>query len=147
MKINRTLNGYIRIYPICRTNCTFIEPKHNKMEKLCLDCNETLRGRSDKKFCDDQCRSNFNNRMKAGQQCCIRPVNSILRKNHSVLSKICIGEKIRIKKDVLLRNGFNPDYHTHLHQAQNGNTYFFCYDYGFLPLSNEEMLLVKRKEK
>jgi len=114
------------------------------MEKLCLDCNETLRGRSDKKFCDDQCRSNFNNRMKAGQQCCIRPVNSILRKNHSILSKICIGEKIRIKKDVLLRNGFNPDYHTHLHQVQNGNTYFFCYDYGILKLDGDVYLVVKR---
>jgi hypothetical protein len=34
-----------------------------------------------------------------------------------------------------------------MHQAQNGNTYFFCYDYGFLPLNKEEMLLVKRKEK
>jgi len=106
-----------------------------------------LRGRSDKKFCDDQCRSNYNNHMKAGQQCFIRPVNNILRKNHSVLSKICTDKKIRIKKEDLLKNGFNPDYHTHMLHAQNGNTYFFCYDYGFLLLNNDEMLLVKRKEK
>jgi hypothetical protein len=118
--------------------------KSIEMEKLCLDCGETLRGRSDKKFCDDQCRSNFNNRMKAGQQCCIRPVNNILRKNHSVLSKICTGEKIRIKKEVLLLNGFNPDYHTHLHQTQSGNTYYFCYDYGVLKLDGDVFLVVKR---
>ena len=114
------------------------------MEKLCLDCGETLRGRSDKKFCDDQCRSNFNNRMKAGQQHCIRPVNSILRKNHAVLSRICKGEKIRIKKDDLLKNGFNPDYHTHLHETQSGNTYYFCYDYGVLKLDRDIYLVVKR---
>ncbi|MFA6947300.1 MAG: DUF2116 family Zn-ribbon domain-containing protein, partial [Pedobacter sp.] len=33
------------------------------MERECLDCGAALRGRTDKKFCDDQCRSNFNNRM------------------------------------------------------------------------------------
>jgi len=115
------------------------------MERSCLDCGNTLRGRTDKKFCDDQCRSNYNNRIKAGQQFSIRPVNSILRKNHAVLSRICKGEKIRIKKDELLLNGFNPDYHTHLHHTQNGNTYFFCYDYGFLRLDGDVYLVVKRE--
>jgi hypothetical protein len=114
------------------------------MKKLCLDCGEILRGRSDKKFCDDQCRSNFNNQLKAGQLDHIRPVNNILRKNHTVLSKICLGDKIRIKKDDLLKNGFNPDYHTHLHETQNGNTYFFCYDYGVLKLDGDIYLVVKR---
>ncbi len=117
------------------------------MERVCLDCSNTLRGRTDKKFCDDQCRSNFNNRMKAGQQGCIGPINSILRKNHTVLSRICIGEKVRTSKDKLLINGFNPDYHTHLLQTQNGNTYYFCYDYGFLFLNKDEILIVKKMEK
>ena len=117
------------------------------MERVCLDCSNTLRGRTDKKFCDDQCRSNFNNRMKAGQQGCIGPINSILRKNHTVLSRICIGEKVRTSKDKLLINGFNPDYHTHLRQTQNGKTYYFCYDYGFLFLNKDEILIVKKMEK
>ena len=92
------------------------------MKRECSDCGATLRGRSDKKFCDDQCRSNFNNRMKAGIYSSMRPVNSILRKNHAILSKICLKQKVIIKKDDLLKHGFNPDYHTHLHQTQNGNT-------------------------
>ena len=117
------------------------------MERVCLDCSNTLRGRTDKKFCDDQCRSNFNNLKKAGQQSCIRPINSILRKNYAVLSRICIGKKVRTTKNNLLLNGFNPDYHTHLHQTQTGNTYFFCYDYGFLFLNKDEILIVKKIEK
>jgi hypothetical protein len=32
--------------------------------KKCLACNKTLRGRADKKFCDDYCRSNYNNLQK-----------------------------------------------------------------------------------
>lgn len=114
------------------------------MERACLDCGSPLRGRTDKKFCDDQCRSNFNNRMKADCYSSIRPVNSILRKNHAILSRLCRGNKVRIKKDELLRNGFNPDYHTHLVQTQNGNTYFFCYEYGYLKLENEMFLIVKK---
>jgi len=114
------------------------------MEKECLDCGTLLRGRADKKFCDDQCRSNHNNQIKAGFASAIRPVNAILRKNHSILTRLCIGNKVRIKKDELLRNGFNPDYHTHLIQTQNGSTYFFCYEYGYLKLENEMFLIVKR---
>lgn len=117
------------------------------MKRECSDCGATLRGRSDKKFCDDQCRSNFNNRMKAGIYSSMRPVNTILRKNHAILSKICLEKKVIIKKDDLLKHGFNPDYHTHLHQTQNGNTYFFCYEYGFLFLADNEILLVKKIEK
>ena len=114
------------------------------MERECLDCGHPLKGRTDKKFCDDQCRSSFNNRIKAGRHSSMRPVNSILRKNHAILSRICPGEKIRIKKDDLLRNGFNPDYHTHQYQTQTGNTYFFCYEYGLLKLEGDVFLVVKR---
>jgi hypothetical protein len=114
------------------------------MERECLDCGSVLHGRSDKKFCDDQCRSNFNNRIKAGINSSMKPVNSILRKNHAILSRLCPESKIRIKKDDLLKYGFNPDYHTHLHQTQNGNTYYFCYDYGVLKLEGEVYLVVKR---
>jgi len=114
------------------------------MERECLDCGSALRGRSDKKFCDDQCRSNFNNRMKIGIYSIMRPVNSILRKNHAILSRLCPENKVRIKKDELLKKGFNPDYHTHLHETQNGNTYFFCYEYGVLKLEGDVFLVVKK---
>lgn len=115
------------------------------MERNCLDCGSVLRGRSDKKFCDDQCRSNFNNRMKAGMYTAIKPVNSILRKNHAILSRLCTRDKIRIKKDELLKQGFNPDYHTHLRQSHNGNTYYFCYEYGFMRLKGDVFLVIKRQ--
>ena len=31
-----------------------------KEEKRCLECGDVIKGRADKKFCDDQCRSNYN---------------------------------------------------------------------------------------
>ena len=117
------------------------------MQSECLDCGSPLRGRADKKFCDDQCRSNFNNRMKAGIYSSMRPVNSILRKNHAILSKLCPENKFTIKKDDLLKSGFNLDYHTHLYQTQNGNTYYFCYELGYMKIENEKFLIVRKNHK
>ena len=33
--------------------------------KVCLACGKPLKGRIDKKFCDDYCRNNYNNQQKA----------------------------------------------------------------------------------
>ncbi len=117
------------------------------MERECLDCGTQLRGRADKKFCDDQCRSNYNNRLKAGSSSALRPVNAILRKNHSILTKLCAGNKIKLRKDDLLRYGFDLTYHTHLYNTQNGNTYYFCYDYGYMRLDGEVFLVVRKLDK
>lgn len=117
------------------------------MERECLDCGTPLRGRADKKFCDDQCRSNYNNHLKSGFATTIRPVNAILRKNHSILSRLCTGNKVRLKKDDLLRHGFDLTYHTHLYNTLNGNMYYFCYDYGYMRLDGEVFLVVRKTAK
>ena len=114
------------------------------MERLCLDCNGELKGRTDKKFCDDLCRSNFNNRLKANDHSFLRQVNNILKKNRDIL-KLKIPNGSKVKKDVLLRKDFNFSYYTHVDATQKGN-YFFCYEYGYMALANEEFLLVKREE-
>lgn|SRR6476660_4649979 len=114
------------------------------MVRECLDCGSTIHGRADKKFCDDQCRSSYNNQIKAGYATALRPVNAILRKNHSILTKLCTSNKVKLKKEVLIRSGFDLTYHTHLHCTQNGNTYFFCYNYGYMLLEEEIFLLVRK---
>lgn len=114
------------------------------MERECLDCGAVLRGRADKKFCDDQCRSNYNNHLKAETSSALKQVNAILRKNHAILTKICTGSKIKLKRDDLLRYGFDLTYHTHLYCTQNGNTYYFCYNYGYMKLDAEQFLVVRR---
>jgi hypothetical protein len=134
----------MRLHPYQVNSDQKSEPE---MERQCLDCGHALRGRSDKKFCDDQCRSSYNNRINAEPSSVIRPVNNILRKNHSILSKLYLRKRIRLKKDDLLRLGFDPEYHTHLHHSQNGNTYYFCYDYGYMKLENEMFLIIREIDK
>ena len=116
------------------------------MEKTCLDCSEPIKGRADKKFCDDQCRSNFNNRLKIEKSDFVKEVNTILHKNRGVLQKLNPDGKTKISREKLLSKGFSFAYFTHIYQTQKGSIYYFCYEYGYLKLESEDFLLVKREE-
>ncbi|NQX43647.1 hypothetical protein SAMN05421820_12317 [Pedobacter steynii] len=112
------------------------------MERFCLDCNLPLKGRADQKFCSQHCRNNYNNDHKDPQQDPVKAINKILRKNREILKKLNPDGKTKISKQHLLATGFRFDYFTHLYQNKKGNTYHFCYEYGYLSLENEEYLLV-----
>lgn len=115
------------------------------MERLCLDCNSPIKGRADKKFCDDQCRSNYNNRLKSEQTFFVKQVNQILYKNRKILERFNPDGKAKLSAKKLAEAGFNFDYHTHIYQTQNGNNYIFCYEYGYLKLEQDLLLLVKKE--
>jgi len=118
------------------------------MERLCLDCGTPVKGRADKKFCDDLCPNNYNNHLKTEDAWIVKEVNQILKRNRKVLIKLNPeGKTKRINKSKLLTEGFNLDYFTSVYHTQNGKTYNFCYEYGFLRLADDEFLLVKREEK
>lgn len=116
------------------------------MERTCLDCETQLKGRADKKFCDDQCRSNFNNRLKAENNTLVKSINQILARNRKVLERLNPSGKTKIEFKKLLEAGYNITYHTHMYHTQNGNQYIFCYEFGYLKLENGMVLLVKRDD-
>ena len=76
--------------------------------KTCLQCRKDLHGRSDKKFCDDYCRNNFNNQLKAHTNNFVRNVNNALGKNRRILEELLPGEKDKANttKQRLLQHGF-----------------------------------------
>ena len=57
-------------------------------DRKCLECYEQLKGRADQKFCNDQCRSAYNNRQLVDSNKVIRAINRILKKNYSILSTL-----------------------------------------------------------
>ncbi|MCK9616569.1 MAG: hypothetical protein M0R21_01900 [Lentimicrobiaceae bacterium] len=114
-------------------------------DRKCLDCGEPLLGRIDKKFCNDLCRNNYNNRSKSESNNLIRRINEVLRKNRRILAELNPEEKTTVHKDKLLHRGFNFSYFTSIYTTKNGHVYHFCYEYGYSPIENDYFLLVIRK--
>ena len=113
--------------------------------KTCMSCGRSIKGRSDKKFCDDYCRSTYNNRLHNDTSPCVRNVNNILRKNRRILEELIPEETAKITRNRLVEKGFNFQYLTSTYTNKKGMMYYFCYEYGYLPLDNDWLFLVKRK--
>lgn len=124
-------------------------PTTDTPQKHCLACGRAIKGRTDKKFCDDACRNNYNNSLKATDVNLVRNINNALGKNRRILEAFMANgeEMTKTTKDRLLEKGFQFKYMTHTYTNKKGNVYVFCYDYGYLPLDHDWYLLVKRKEE
>jgi len=115
------------------------------MERKCLDCGRLISGRADKKFCDDGCRANYNNQRNSEENNYLRSVNRVLKRNRRILELLNPHGRTKVKWKTLMREGFNFEFITEMHEAEKGLQYRFCYEYGYLLLEDEEVLLVKRK--
>ena len=120
-------------------------------QKNCLACGKPLKGRIDKKFCDDYCRNNYNNQQKAksNYSSLVRNINNALLKNRKILESVLPDgeETAKANRDKLQSLCFQFKYHTHIYTTKTGKAYFYCYDYGYLPLDNDWFLIVRRKEE
>lgn len=111
--------------------------------KNCQDCHLPIQGRTDKKFCNDQCRNNYNNERNADSPT-VRQTNRILRKNRRILEGLNPTGKTKVFKKKLIGEGFDFEYVTRLYKTQNNRIYHFCYEYGYTELQENELLLVKK---
>ncbi len=110
----------------------FVKINTMNTPRSCLHCGATLLGRPDKKFCDDYCRSSFNNKHYSTILQSVRSINHILLKNRKILSKsLCGLPTIRIPKDRLLEQGFNFNYFTQIKKFRNQQSYMVCYDHAY----------------
>ncbi len=118
-----------------------------KESRDCLSCGKPVKGRSDKKFCDDYCRAAYNNQLNSVANNFIRNVNNALGKNRRILESLLPAGEATAKanRDKLVERSFQFKYHTHLYSTKKGDTYFYCYEYGYLPLENNWYLIVKRE--
>lgn len=117
-------------------------------DKKCIECNKPLKGRTDKKFCDDFCRNSYNNKLNSDSNTYVRNINNILRRNRRLLEETLptSDEMTKITKQKMLEKGFQFKYFTHTYINKKGNVYYFCYEYGYLLLEGDWVLVVKRKE-
>ncbi len=122
-----------------------LDTKTTKRE--CLACGKTVHGRADKKFCNDYCRNAYNNNLKSANYPIVRTINNALLKNRRILETVLGEEEMqKVTKDKLIQQGFQTKYNTHTYTNKKGNVYFFCYEYGYLPLEHDMFLIVKQKQ-
>jgi len=116
-------------------------------ERKCLTCQKELKGRSDKKFCNEYCRNVFNNRSYSETNLYVRNINQNLRKNRKILEGFLRNKHFmaRAPQYRLFSQGFRFQFFTHTYTNRQGRQYFFCYEYGYMLLDKERVLIVKRK--
>ena len=116
------------------------------LNRECLECGDTLKGRKDQKFCSDYCRNTYNNRLNEDATNMVRRINGILRKNRRILSSLNPTGKRTIDGLVLAEEGFNFHYFTNVYSTQKGSNYWFCYDQGYLKLEGDKYMLVQKQD-
>jgi len=114
------------------------------MQKRCLECGEKIIGRTDKKFCTDYCRNAYNNKINKDSKNLIRNTNNRLRKNYKILSELNSTGKTKVTRVKLLNHNFDFNFFTSIYTTKTGNTYYYIYDQGYLPLEKEFYLLIKK---
>ncbi len=99
----------------------------------CLNCNEKLKGRLGKLFCNAYCKSNYHyQKNKDNENSLFTKIDKQLKLNRKLLQHYNRAGKAVVRKQKLLEVGFNPKYFTHYWKNQKGDIYLFCYEFGFL---------------
>jgi len=132
--------------------------------RKCKDCGAPLGpGREDKQYCDDACRTNYNNKIKRQRNAAqtaanpklpepsapeyISRIQDILIKNREILSKLCDSETPgRINIRDLQGKGFNFKYFTSKTEGRS-SPYRFCFEYGYRKEDEEIILVICRKRE
>lgn len=106
--------------------------------RLCKNCRQPInlaKGRRDRQFCDEQCKNGYHNKLAFEDEQESKRINKILKKNRDILKKMTTRKDHEtISKELLLKSGFDFNYHTHHTNTIHMNyQYTFCYDYGYRP--------------
>lgn len=112
----------------------------------CIECGASFVGRSDKRYCSDQCRNEFHNKRNSDSNKIVRNINNILRKNRRILEELNPNGKSKVTRDALIIAGFNFFYYTNSFTTKQGKTYYFCYEQGYLELEDHMYALVIKQE-
>lgn len=107
----------------------------NTDTRSCLVCTAPVRGRSDKKFCSHKCKSinQYSNRQE--KEVFYVQVDRQLKTNRKILKRYNRKGFATVRKQHLLKEGFNPHFFTHFWKNKKGDIYLFVFEYGFLDLA------------
>ena len=106
--------------------------------KKCPVCQNTIKGRKDKIYCSLSCKSARQYEQRQDQEARYYKIDRQLKKNRTILKRYNKIGKTTLRKEVLIAEGFDPQFFTSYWKNKNGQVYLFCYEFGFLALKEGE---------
>jgi len=106
--------------------------KRERNMPRCLECGQQIRyGRTDKKFCSEDCRVRHHNNVARDSRGYRRRILSILSRNYEILDELlCAGVDSIELTDILLK-GFVPGIVTSYHKVRRREEYS-CFDIKYI---------------
>ena len=98
------------------------------MERKCIRCGRPYQGRSDKKFCCDDCRTDYHNQLRREREQGLRAVNHILASNWKILTAQLRAGRHKIPVTELAGLNFNFEVYTNARRWLPGRRTYWCYN-------------------
>jgi len=117
--------------------------------KICKVCLKEFKGRTDKIFCSVKCKSkaNYESRNKVVFQ--TEEIDKILHRNYAILMNEMHGVygSKKINSLILAKQKFNFNYITNYRVNSQGKTFHYVYNYAWMSFSDNEILIIKKKNR
>lgn len=98
----------------------------------CLECGDKIAyGRSDKKFCSEECKNHHHNHRFSTARSIRRRIMTALEKNYNILDKLVSSGVDAISLDDILSLGFNPRFLTSFVRCRRYCRYS-CFDISYI---------------
>ena len=103
--------------------------KREKHMPVCLECGDKIRyGRTDKKYCCEDCRNKHSNRVAKESRAYRRKVMARLSKNYAILDQLVKSGVSWVELTDLITAGFIPDAVTGFHKNRFKSDEYLCFD-------------------
>jgi hypothetical protein len=116
------------------------------LKKKCKICSKLLHGRNDKIFCSIRCKNYYHVNLRKATQKATLKIDRILHRNRSILLELLGKTKtnLTLPRLALEQKRFNFNYHTHSTTNLQGKTYFWVYDFAWMPFSDNKVLIIRK---
>ena len=98
------------------------------MDRICAHCGMPYEGRSDKKFCCDDCRTDYHNQRRRERDKGFRTINRILASNWKILKAQLRTGHSKLSVAELAGLNFNFEVYTNSRRLLPGRRTYWCYD-------------------
>ena len=115
------------------------------MKRNCPQCNATITGRTDKKFCSTACKTKHHNAIRLPDADIVKEIDWFLHNNRHILM-VLSGQKskIMLPRIVLDQAGFRFNYFTGTYTNNKGKVYYYVYDFAWMEFSTQEIMIVRK---